>query len=594
MAEYSEQEKREHPDDILNEYRRKGRGILSDLFHGPEWAHDRAQIIAKGVVRKGTREVRVATRPIPGTDEHEVIQIAAVSRNVGLTDALIDEIDDFANAQTRQRAQKIDLMWRVYDKEGVINNAINKLCALIAAGGSFKVRKAKKGKKQTALEELQNILDEFAKNVNNAPDDGVVKGARGLKALMQQAVRQALVEGDWIGRAVWTEHGVLNNKGQSASLPMTIQSISGKFIEPVEGFENLGVEAFYWKPEDSFVQQITSPKDKNVKEMVKRYVPKDVLAQLKKDKKYFLDPALLMHVKHRGVDFRTFGESFIEPAMFAIAYRRAIEAVDLTVYKNIINRLTIVMVGNSEPGSPYATAEVQAARAALMQQFFEDPGPNMTIVWQGNDVEVADVGAHETTADTTAQHQIANDKIKLSIGVPDAILSGTNQGDKSSGFAAMLGAAAQLDELQSAFEQTWTTLGERIALENGFTDFEIIYESDNSIMLDRTEEWNQRRLDYTAGVIPIREYLKLLGFDPDAMYLQRCFERGLVPGEALWSDVFMPIAGVPGQSKPGPDGQVPAPPGAGGGPNQGRPPDSVTGKPTPERAPERKTPVENK
>jgi hypothetical protein len=595
VADYSGRDKRERADEIIAEMRKQGRTLLGDLLPGPENAGRRQELANKGVFKapRTGKELRVATMPIPGTDEREVIAVAAVTRDYGTTDDLISEINDFVTSSSQNRQAQIDLYWRVVRSEGLVAQAVGKLAALLSSGGRFKVRKARKGKKQKATEELQAMLDEFARNVNNAPEDGVVKGARGLQALTQQAVRQALVEGSWIGRMVWTEHPV-TTLGKSASLPMTIQSLSVKYVEPVDELVKHGIEAFFWVPENDLLQQYNAPKYKELKPILKKYLPRDVVKQLQNNNgRVWLDPALLLHVRHRAVDTEPFGESIIKPALFAIAFKRAVETLDLVSTKNLINRLTIVMVGNSEPGSPYADANVQKQRAALMQEFFADPGPNMTIVWQGDDVEVVDVGAGDTL-NLDGRHKVAESKVKYAIGVPDALLAGTSDGSKASGFASLLAASAQLEELQTHFEQTWTTVGERIALENGYTDVDIIYEFDNSMMLDRMEEWNQRRLDYQGGVLSIRDYIASLGYDPDAVFTQKCLEQGLDPNTATWKEVFVPLAGLPGQGTPGPDGKA-MPPGMGGNkpPGQGRTPDGQTGKPTPERAPEDKKPTED-
>lgn len=585
---------RDNPEAIIASYREKHPDaiLLSEVLPGPENAGLRVSAVRDGIIKgRGPMEVRVSTRQIDGTDEHHVISTAAILRDPGLTTDLIGEIQDFATAQSQTKANQVALYWRIYNTEGIINNTVEKLAALLAGGGQFKVRRAKKGKKQKAQEQLQLLLDEFVKNVNNSPLDGVVTGARGLKALTQQAVRQALVEGDWIGRTVWVEHEV-GGEG-TFSMPMTIQSISTANVEPVEELVGMGIEAFYWVPDSAVLQQIENPKDKNVKQLLKRYFPNDVVKQLKKDRKFFMDPALLLHIKHAGVDFEPFGTSIIAPAMFAIAYKRAVEALDIVTIKNLINRMVIVKVGSSDPNSPYRDAQVQLVRAQLMQSLLEDPGPNMLMVWQGDDVETVEVSAHESIADLDERHRLGDMKIIRATGIPTAILDGTNDGSKASGMASMLGIAARLDGLQSAMEQMWTTVGERIAMENGFEAFEVIFEFDNSLQLDRMEEWNQRRLDYQTGALTIKDYLLALGFDPEAVYLRKCFEKGMDPGSATWEQVFAPLAGLPGQGKVGPDGKA-VPPGM--GPNKpvgdGRAPNSVTGNPNADRPAETNSPEE--
>jgi len=568
---------RDNADEILAEMRKGGKMLLGDLFHGDQYAAARAAIKKVGSYRSGGgkngggRELKVQTRPIDGTDEHEVLAIAAVSRNPGRADDFLDTIEDYQTSG-KDRPSLVQMYWNIYKNEGVVNNATNKISAILSGGGSFKVRRAKKGKARKAAETLLQILDWWSRNVNSSPLDGVITGARGLKAVNHQGVRQALVEGSWVGRQVWVPAEV-SGLGRF-DLPMNIQSITTAELEPLKGLAGTDAEAFYWKPSRNLIKELTNPTDKDTGKILKRYVPSDIVAKLKKDGKALLDSSLLTHIKHRGNGQDQFGESLIQSALTAIAYSRSIDQLDVVSMQNIINRLTIVMVGSSDPKSPYSKVEVAQARAALMQSFFDEPGPNMTIIWQGDDVNVKDVGAHSAVLALDDRHNIAAGKIKISLGVPDALLTGSTADGKAAGWAASIGAAAELEELQNAFAQAWTTLAERIAVENGFTDIELIYEFDHTLIVDRMAERNQVRNDYTAGALSIRSYLESIGRDPEAEFQQKCFEKGLDPNDetVTWEEAFMPPQGLQGQ-------------GPGKVPGNGRTPNNQTGKTTPDRTP---------
>ncbi len=574
-----------NPDSVMADMQKLPR--LEDLLPGVDFEALRANILETGWwEEKGSKnKVRVMTRPAEDGG-NEILAMAAVSRDPGVTQDYIDTIQDFLPTSVRPKAQEVEQYWNVYLNEGLINNAINKIAAILSCQGRYKVRFARKGKKQDAQERLQAMLDEFVRKVNNAPLDGTVTGSRGLQAIVHQAVRQTLVEGDWIGRTVWTEHEVPNFG--TFSMPMTIQSISMANIVVIDELVGTGIEAYYWKPDQKLIQQLENPKNKDVRMLLKKFVPSDILGKLKKDKQVLLDPALLLHVKHRGVDARAFGESFIKPAFGGIAFKRAIEALDIVCMQNLINRLTVVMVGSSDPKSPYSKPDVAAARQALMKSFFDDPGPNMTIVWAGDDVKIADVGAHADMLQLDNRHIIADGKIKIAIGVPEALLSGSSGDNKAAGWAATIGSAAQLEELKNSLENICTTLGERMATENGFDQFDIVFEFDNSLMTDRTEEWNQLRNDLVAGAISYYTFLSSRNIDPNAEFRLKAVEQGLDPDAegTLWKDVFVPPTGLPGQ---GENGQ---PPGNGPGktPGSGQPKGNPEGKVKSKKPTERKTP----
>lgn len=561
-----------------------GRATVNEVFHDRPHLID--QIRATGTIVEGQSTLHVRTKPLENGDL-QILQIAAVARDPGRSDDYIDTLQDLKTTG-RNRSTLVALYWNVYKNQGTVNNAVGKVSAILSAAGSFRVRNARKGKARKATETLTEVLYLWSRYVNSgtpspistkSDQPGVITGARGLKAINHQAVRYALVEGSWVGRNVWTSVP-LGSLG-TFDLPMTIQSLSTANLEPIRELVGTGIEYFYWVPPSALLNQIRNPVNSDIGKLIKKFIPKDLLNPLKKDGKVLLDPALLMHVKNRGIDTESFGESFIQPALPAIAYAEAITRLDLVSMQNLINRLTIVMVGKDDVESLYRDPDVVAARAELMRTFFSDPGPNMTVIWSGDDVEVKDVGADKAVLDLNERFKIAEQKIRGSLGVPAALMDGVAADGKAAGWAATIGAAAQLEELANQFAGIWTNLGERIALENGFTDIDLVYEWDKTLLVDKIEERNQNRNDYVAGLLPIRTVLQALGKDPDAEFNQMCFEKGLEPGTALWKDAFEPPEGLQGQ-------------GAGKVPGNGRTPDSQTNKTSPERPPEAKTPIENK
>lgn len=556
----------------------QGSMMLADLLPGDQWARARQEIVERGFFREKGKELHVRTER--AGDDYRVMAIAAVSRDPGLSQTYLDQIQDYLPTSSGgNRARTIDQLWRIYENEGVVHNAINKIAAILSAGGRYKVRFTKKGKRPKAIEELQAALDLFRRKVNNSPLDGVVTGDRGLQMVTHQAVRSALVEGDWIGRTVWVNQQV--GSTGTFSLPMIIQTIPMAQIEADANLEALGgLERFFWVPPRNFVDQLKKPSDADVRKLFQKYIPRDIQSKLIKDGRVLLDPALLLHIRHRGVAWRTYGESFVTPAKPALAFKKAVENLDFVSMSSLISRLNIIMVGSSDPKSPYSKADVALARTALMQSFFDEAGPNMTIIWEGDDVKVESVSAHETVLDLNKRHELAEQKVKVALGVPDALLSGTTNDAKSAGWAAVIGASAELEELQANAAGVWETLGERIAEENGFVDVDLTFEFDRSLLVDKDQERNQNRNDYITGGLSIYDYVLGLGKDPEAMYQRMCEEKGLTPGQATWVEAFMPPQGMQGQG----EGKVPG---------NGRTPNSETGKPA-EPAPERKTPKENK
>jgi len=561
---------------------------LSQMFPDPQ---DRAIILAKGELVKNDRRVKFVLQPMDDGD-HQIMAMAAVNRDPGLSQTILEEIQDFQTRSVANRSRQVEFFWNIYQNEGLINNGVNKIAALLSSGGEFRIRSIKKGKTRGGKATLGPedtflaILRYWMSAVNASTENAVVTGSRGLKAILHQGVRQALVEGSWVGRTVWNDVQIPGLSG-SYSLPMNIQTISTANLEPVKELIGTGIELFYWTPNQDLIQQLLSPTSKEVKQLLKKYVPSKLAKDLTRERKVLLDPSLLLHVKNRSTDRTAFGESIIQSALSGIAYRRTVDQLDTTTMANLINRLTIVMVGSDDPNSPYFGADVAKARMALMNQFFETPGPNMTVVWAGNDVKIQDVGAHNTVLDLDGRHTIGENKIKAAMGVPDALLSGTSSEGKAAGWASTQAAAAEMQELQHGFAQALTTLAERIALENNFTEIDLFFETDESNMVDKLEERTQARSDFLAGLLSIRTSLVARGLDPDAEYRIQCLEKGLEPGVATWQEAFAPPQGLAGQGADGtPQGQ-----GTGKDPGNGRPSKAPTETKPPA---EKKTPTENK
>lgn len=570
------------------------RMMVSELFGVDDYEPVRLSVLEKGYFEhKATgKKLYVQTRPVEGinpNEDREVVAIAAVARDPGLTQTYIDLIADFQNKTGGNRATQIKQYWNIYKNSGIVNNAVNKYAAILSVGGQYVVRKVRKGKQQKALENAKELLDFFNRNVNAPLADGIATPSRGLKALTEQGIRIALVEGDFMGRQVWGNHQV-NTLG-SFSLPMTIQTLSMEFIEPYTQLGGLG-DFWYWKPSDDLKKLITG-EVKNlppqIKPIVKRLFDNDIVKQVKKDGKALLDPALLCRVKHRASDRDVYGESYIEPAKLGIRYLDSVTGTDMVSMESVINRLMIIMVGTDDPASPYSKADVAAQRAALMQSFFDDTSPAMTIVWQGNDVKVETVSAMDSLLDLTERHKIGERKIIIALGIPQALLDGTTTDGTSAGWASLIAASGMAEHLGSAFARVWTEIGVRILEENGFTDIDIEYQYDRSNLADKEQERTQNRNDYIAGLLSLRSTIAAMGRDPDAEFQQRCVERGLDATTATWEEAFMPPQGLAGQGTDGsPQGQGP-----GKVPGNGKTPNSVTGKP-PAPPKEKKSPTPNK
>ena len=510
---------------------------------------------------------------------------ARISRTPSKSYDLVSSISDFATTTSEDRASKIDLYTQIYHKEGLVNNAVNKTAALVSANGDFHVQRARKGNRKVANveDELIAVLNYWKKNVNARGLDAAVTGARGLPAILNQATRQALIEGSWIGYS--QEKNVdIPSLSKTYMLPMFLQTMSTKYIVMPEGLVGTGLELFYWKPPRNIINQITNPRDKNVKKVFEDAFNRETTTELKKDGQLLLEKERVYHVKHRGLETEAFGESFIEPAIADLAYKRALQALDYVIVESMINRILIIKVGSDDPTSDYHNLEFSQKRLSLLERMFDTVDPAMTILWAGPDISVIDVGVHGQLPELGTRYEYAQNRLIYSLGVPIPLLIGQAQGQAWAGYE---GYKETLRELQNTFAQMLVAIGERIAAENGFEGVELGFEFERSILADQTAAADLSLRVRKAGLSSIRKSVSDLGGDFESERRNRRIERGLEPdgfGDVTDEELFAAPLGMPGDTRVSPDGNVTDPGGDGG-----RPPNTQREDLQPERDVEKRT-----
>lgn len=454
---------------------------------------------------------------------------AAVPRTPGRSEEFLQEIEDFTTGGS-SRERLLELYDRVYRREGIVNNAINKVAALAATEGEFKVRyvKGKRGQSGNArAEEFLKLLQFWAENVNKSKENGAVKGDRGLPAFIAQGTRLSLKDGDHFGREVWVDGVDVPQLGKSYSLPMTLQTFAASTIEIPDGLEGVDVDLYYWTPPQDFISLLEDPPSKEVKDMLDKLIPRDVQNALINDGTYLLDPALLIHVKHRGTATSNYGESMIEAAMNDIAYKRALQALDMVTIENLINRLVIIKIGSDDPNSIYHTQEVTSSRMTMMANMLRRIGPSATIVWPGADVGIEEVGAYQQTMEIDQRYEQAEARIRSALGVPAALLAGETSSSKAAGWAAVLGVAAQIKEIQNQYAQIFKEIAERIALENGFEEVDVVWEFKGEPLRNKEQHDAMIFNAWKGGLLSAYTAVTELGFEFTAEEIRMLDEVGL-------------------------------------------------------------------
>ncbi len=522
--------------------------------------------IATSLLNEGTAEIRnsqgvtVVLGAGFNTNGDMITTAAAIPRTPGKSENFLKEVEDFSTNLTG-RKELLDLYDTVYRREGVVNNAINKSAALVGTEGKFKVRyvKGKKGiSGDKRAEELSIILQFWQENVNGRGPDGAVTGDRGLTAFISQGTRLALKQGDHFGRQNWDNVDIPILK-KTFSLPISLQSFDARTIEIPEGLEGTGIDLFYWVPPSNFIDTLKEPQDENVKEHIDKLIPPEVQSGLIADGKWLLDPALMIHVKHRGTATANYGESMIEPAMTEIAYKRALQALDMVTIENLINRLVIIMIGSDDKESVYHKQEVSGTRMSMMSNMLRKVGPAATIIWPGPDIEIKEVGAHNAILEMDERYKQAEIRIRNALGVPSALLSGDSGDGKAAGWAAIVGLAAELTELRNQYKQIFRTIAERIALDNGYEDVDVVWEFSQELLTNKEQHVSMIMDAFKGGALSFQTVLEELGFDFDAEQVRMIEDVALGRREELFGPprAFEQPDPMGGESPEGEDGRPP-------------------------------------
>lgn len=538
--------------------------------------------------------------------DYVVATAAAISKNPGRSnDILRNGIDDYA-LEVTNRIDQIALYYRIYQNEGILNNAVNVASGLSSNEGRFYVRRAGKGKrpKNAVREELTEALTWWSQNVNSRPGDGPITGARGLTQIMEQGNRQAFIEGSYIGYS--TDSDVpIPALGKTFKLPMFIQSLSTQYIYVPPQFIGNGLELFYWRPPGSQINALTSPPDKNMKPLIDNAFDSAFLNELKKSRQVLLQSNRVIHIKHRALETQAFGQSFIEPARADIVYKRMLQNLDYVTIDSLINRVVIVKVGSDNADSDYHNIETAQARLQALNSLYSNLTPNMHLLWAGPDIDVVDIGAHDKILDLDGRYDLAHERIIYALGIPKTLLNGEAAAGQV--WAGYEGFREKLKAQQDNWAQALGQMANRIAFNNGFTDYDIVYIPNRALLADQSANSDLVLRARQSGLMSLRRAVSELGGDFEAERRNMLLEKGydpdlddgsLPPDEVIFSPPIglpgdtradgpyaTPGAGTPGGGPPkpstvGPDGNVSTP-----GAAPGRPPNSQRAPLKPERTP---------
>lgn len=501
---------------------------LDAILPGNEWAGVRGDLQRTGVASYRDQAGKEAMLVADFASDGKVMNIAAaVPRNPGKAYDFMQQIADFQDLLTstsQGHNDAVDLFHKIYRNDGTTNNAINKLAALISPEGSFKVRsvRGQRGKAgDKVAEELQTALNWWKDNVNVRGEEAVITGDRGLTSFILRGVRLALIEGDHIARHVWPSKKINIPNLKPFSLPMNLQTFSARHIEIPSGLEGTNFEILYWAPPATFVQQLRNPQDENVAKILDKMLGSEVKSALIADGVYLLDPSLMIHIKNRGTGVETFGESIIEPTLSDIRYKRALDALEITTITNLINRMVIVKVGSDDHESVYHKQEVSAARLGLLQRLMRNVGPSSMVLWGGPDIEVVEVSAHNAILDLDERWRIAERRQLMSLGLPAVLMIGEGSDGKATGFSAALGVAAQLREIAYQYEQAMKGIAERISLENGYDEVDVIWEFNENLLVDQQAAADMILKMFDRGLASTQTAMEELGFDYDGERLRQ-------------------------------------------------------------------------
>lgn len=419
----------------------------------------------------------------------------------------LNEVKDYSDTNLDSRADVVALSRKLRSREGVCSSVADLLTDFAITDGKF----------YSDNEELQTILNEWAKFVNSAPQvnlKGTVFPTPGLRSFGRKIFDDYLTDGDAVFTLNW-QQGIKMNPAATAEsyfLPISIKALDTLTLAADEDLAKIGYERLVLKIPNAVKEKIINPVT-DADKLLSKTVPKEWKKYLNNDEDIVLDPNVTYHIKRNGKDYKAWGESLFIKAFSAIANKRRLQAVDEATIEGLINRFTIFKVGLADKEKNPAYHIPSQARVQALVDIVTNPKRANAAVWPGPDLEVIDIGPNGKILEVTDKYDQTDKDILRALHVSPLLIDGGSSGQSVRDWAAFISTEVGLDAIRNELQLIYTRIGQDIAVANNIQFEKISFKFDTQLLKDEERVRNFALKVFELGGISIETFVGTMGYD---------------------------------------------------------------------------------
>jgi len=363
---------------------------------------------------------------------------------------------------------------RLYDNEGIVSNTINALIDNAVTDKPY-ISNVK-------APELELLLNAWIKDVNYMTEEPYEKAAGsklktrairpigGIEGIFQQAIQSLLVDGDWVNTELWRNVEVPEAAG-SFELPIKITTHNVENLKFSEDAAALGLDIITYKIPEGIVNAVKGGGEQTEEQkLLKESTPEWMQKAIKKNiTDVPLPGEFTTHIKRKGLDYEINGRSYVRPFFSPIADKIRLRNLDRATIVGIIQRITILMLGQPDPKSKFHQASVKRFR--LFRTMLANMKTMQMLLWGGPaDITPLDIGPESKILSLKDRYSEVDADLSIASGIPRLLIDGTSSGTSARDFSAFVSTVGKLEVIRRQLK-TWVDRKLReIAVENGFEE----------------------------------------------------------------------------------------------------------------------------
>ncbi len=436
----------------------------------------------------------------------EVYYAALIPDNMETPIDYLDDADSAAYLDPLNARPEdiIEQARRLYDNEGIVNGTINALIDNAVTDRPYI--------SNVDDPTLMSICESWVKNVNyfsefdyektktvNLLKVKAVRPIGGIETVFQQAIQALLIDGDWVNTEFWAqvpvpeidavivenptpgkgkkkatpgkkkaEAAAKKSGGKSIHLPIKITTHNVLKLEFSEAAAALGLDIIEYQIPGEITSAVTAKKPTPAQKAIAENTPPWMVKAIKsKETKIVLPGEFTTHIKRKALDWELRGRSSVRPFFAPMADKIRLRNLDRSTIAGIIQRLTILMLGNENPNSKFHQASIK--RWKLFRSMMTNMKTSMFMLWAGpNDIKPLDLGPDGKILSLKDRYAEVDADLGIASQIPRLLIDGTSSGTSARDFSAFVSTIGKLEVIRRQLKVWADRKLREIAVENGY------------------------------------------------------------------------------------------------------------------------------